>query len=60
LEPREEIGDQGRTLESSILKRGIQVRGAGTVLLFCVVKWYEKLDVYNLLISCNFHVSVIF
>jgi len=63
LEPREEIGDQGRTLESSILKRGIQVRGVGTVLLFCVVKWYEmyeKLDVYNLLISCNFHVSGIF
>jgi len=28
LEPREEIGDQGRTLESSFLKRGIQVRGA--------------------------------
>jgi len=27
LEPREEIGDQGKTLESSILKRGIQVRG---------------------------------
>jgi len=63
LESREAIGDQGRTLASSILKRGIQVRGAGTVLLFCVVKWYEmyeKFDVYNLPISCNFHVSRIF
>ena len=33
------------------LSKGDQVRGAGTVLLFCVVKWYEmyeKLDVYNL------------
>ena len=32
------------------LSKGYQVRGAGNVLLFCVVKWYEmyeKLDVYN-------------
>jgi len=45
------------------LSKGDQVRGARSVLLFCVVKWYEmyeKLDVYNLPISCNFHVYGIF
>ena len=37
--------------------------GASSLLLFPIVKWhemYEKLDVYNLPISCNFHVSGIF